>query len=109
MLWKSSPARGAVITTVSRWNTAKNYHVAVMAGAPYVPAPCGRGANMLLLIPNPKKQVWLVLFYKWLAQEYATGNWQSRIRTQVQILLPHHTTHMSSGSQGSLLYSPSET
>lgn len=49
---------------------ARSYYISVTAGASYVLAPCECGANMLLLIPNPKKQVWFVLFYKWLAQRY---------------------------------------
>lgn len=103
------PREELSLTTGSGWNTARNSYIAVLAGASPVLAPSRRGANALLLILNPKKQVWLVSFYKWLAQGYSAGNRQSRIITQVQILLPHHTTHTSSDGLGASLCFLSET
>lgn len=88
-----------VITAASGWDAARNYHIAVMAGASHVLALCRRGTNTLLPTASPKKQVWLVQVYKWPAQGYSAGNWQSRIGTQVQILFPHYTTDRFSGRQ----------
>lgn len=68
-----------VITAASGWDAARNYHIAVMAGASHVLALCRRGTNTLLPTASPKKQVWLVQVYKWPAQGYSAGNWQSRI------------------------------